>query len=86
MKNLIVLLITMMFTLPAFARGYSGNRSGKVATGTGSKLKSTQVRGYVTKHGTYVSPHRRSTSDRTTTNNWTTKGNTNPYTGKRGVH
>lgn len=45
-----------------------------------------QVRGYTKRStGTYVAPHRQTNPDRTQHNNWSTKGNTNPYTGKRGT-
>jgi len=43
------------------------------------------VRGYVRKSGTYVAPHRQTNPDRTQRNNWSAKGNVNPYTGKRGT-
>jgi len=45
----------------------------------------TRVRGYTTKSGSYVAPHYRSSSDGARYNNWSTKGNVNPYTGKRGT-
>jgi hypothetical protein len=47
-------------------------------------LGDTYVRGYVKKNGTYVAPHFRSSPNRTTLDNWSTKGNINPYTGKIG--
>lgn len=43
-----------------------------------------RVRGYVRKDGTYVAPHVRSAPDSTTTNNWGTRGNVNPYTREAG--
>jgi hypothetical protein len=43
-----------------------------------------KVRGYVTKNGTYVSPHYRTNPDKKYYNNWSSKGNINPYTGKVG--
>jgi hypothetical protein len=46
---------------------------------------STRVRGYTRRTGTYVQSHRRTRADRTQRNNWSTKGNVNPYTGKRGT-
>ena len=47
--------------------------------------RSKRVKGYVRKStGTYVAPHRRTVSDRTKHNNYSTKGNVNPYTGKKG--
>lgn len=42
------------------------------------------VRGYVRRNGTYVQPHYRSNSDSYRWNNWSTRGNTNPFTGRRG--
>jgi hypothetical protein len=43
------------------------------------------VHGYTTKNGTYVAPHYRSSPDSSKLNNWSTKGNINPYTGKAGT-
>lgn len=42
------------------------------------------VRGYTRSDGTYVQPHVRSSPNNTTHDNYSTKGNTNPYTGKEG--
>ncbi len=43
------------------------------------------VRGYTTRRGTVVAPHWRSVRDATRRNNWSTKGNINPETGKPGT-
>lgn len=43
------------------------------------------VRGYTKKDGTYVAPHHRTAPDNTLSNNYSTKGNVNPYTGKEGT-
>ena len=43
------------------------------------------VRPYTRKDGTYVSGHMRSAPDKVFGNNWSTKGNFNPYTGKEGT-
>ena len=43
------------------------------------------VRGYTTKSGTYVDPHYRSAPDGNFGNNWSTKGNVNPYSGEPGT-
>lgn len=45
----------------------------------------TQVNGYYKSNGTYVQPHYRSNANTTTLDNWSTKGNVNPYTGKKGT-
>ncbi|MBX3150418.1 hypothetical protein KF728_09740 [Candidatus Obscuribacterales bacterium] len=47
--------------------------------------KSVSVRGYYRKDGTYVRPHMRSSPDGNFYNNWSTKGNYNPYTGEEGT-
>lgn len=47
--------------------------------------KSTRVHGYQKKNGHYVQSHRRTSPDKTKSNNWSTKGNVNPYTGKEGT-
>ena len=43
------------------------------------------VKGYTRKDGTYVRPHYRSAPDGKFYNNWSTKGNVNPYTGEPGT-
>ena len=47
--------------------------------------RSTSVRGHVTKKGAYVQPHQRTTPDKSKANNYSSKGNVNPYTGKKGT-
>jgi hypothetical protein len=42
------------------------------------------VRGHTRSDGTYVQPHYRSSPNETQSDNYSTKGNTNPYTGERG--
>lgn len=43
------------------------------------------VKGYYRKNGTYVQSHYRSLPNRTKSDNYSTKGNINPYTGKEGT-
>ena len=45
----------------------------------------TRVRGYTRQDGTYVQPHMRSAPDANRSNNWSTQGNVNPYTGQPGT-
>ena len=47
-------------------------------------LADVKVSGYYRSNGTYVQPHYRSDPDGLKNNNWSTIGNTNPYTGKKG--
>lgn len=42
------------------------------------------VRGSVTHRGVYRQPHQRTAPNHTQHDNWSTKGNVNPYTGKAG--
>lgn len=46
---------------------------------------STYVKGYMRKNGTYVQGHFKSNADSYKFNNYSTKGNLNPYTGKTGT-
>jgi hypothetical protein len=48
-------------------------------------LADTHVKGYYKKNGTYVEPHYRSSPNGTTNDNYSTKGNVNPYTGQEGT-
>lgn len=46
---------------------------------------SNQVRGYTRQDGTYVEPHMRTNPNSSRMDNWSTQGNTNPYTGQQGT-
>jgi hypothetical protein len=48
-------------------------------------VENHHVREYTTKRGTYITPHRQTNPNRTQRDNWSTRGNTNPYTGKVGT-
>ena len=50
-----------------------------------SYAKDVHVNGYYKKNGAYVEPHYRSSPDSSKSNNWSTQGNYNPYTGKQGT-
>jgi endonuclease YncB( thermonuclease family) len=61
---------------------YPSRSSGGDATpSTGSQY----VNGYTRKDGTYVRGYNRTTRNSTTLDNYSTKGNVNPFTGKRGT-
>lgn len=63
----------------------SAPRTPMPSYGTGSNWNSTTVDGYTRRDGTYVAPHQRSMPDASQNNNWSTKGNQNPYTGRAGT-
>lgn len=44
-----------------------------------------RVKGGVTKTGTYRQPSLRTVPNSTKLDNWSTRGNANPYTGKKGT-
>lgn len=68
----LVALLTMLFGSFAYAKGRKSSGG------------STHVKGYTKKNGTYVAPHNRTKPDKSKSNNWSSEGNTNPYTGKQG--
>jgi hypothetical protein len=70
----ILWLLLAAIALPASAGGHGGSWGGSVS-----------VQGYFRSNGTYVAPHWRSAPDGNFWNNWSTKGNINPYTGVPGT-
>lgn len=48
-------------------------------------MAAVHVKGYFKSNGTYVQPHYRSSPNGTALDNFSTKGNINPYTGKEGT-
>ena len=56
-----------------------------LAKRTGLGGGSHSVKGHVKKDGTYVQPHRATNPNNTQRDNWSSKPNTNPYTGKPGT-
>ena len=53
--------------------------------GTGSSYRITHTKAYVKKNGTYVGPSYKSKSNKTQYDNWSARGNQNPFTGKEGT-
>jgi len=66
---LMIFVVMLLGLLPLQAEAQSNHR----------------VRGYVTRGGVYVQPHRATNPDRSRFNNYSTRGNYNPYTGKIGT-
>lgn len=50
-----------------------------------SFAKTVKVKSYFKSNGTYVSSHYKTSSNKTKLDNYSTKGNYNPYTGKSGT-
>lgn len=55
-----------------------------LATAT-TALAGSYVKGYTRSDGTYVQGHYRSSPDSSNNNNYSTRGNTNPYSGQQGT-
>jgi len=53
--------------------------------GTGSNSRSHSVQGYTSSSGTYVQPHTATNPNSTQMDNYSTRGNVNPYTGAVGT-
>lgn len=52
---------------------------------SGVASAATRVSGYTKSNGTYVKSYYKSDSDSFKSNNYSSKGNVNPYTGKKGT-
>jgi hypothetical protein len=83
--------VDLIVPMTVLARGGGGRSSGRSSGGSGRKGQSSSGGGshYVSPHtrkdGTYVPGHRQTNPDNSKQNNWSTKGNVNPYTGKAGT-
>lgn len=68
-----ILIITILFL-------------GLLSFSTQSEARTTRVKGYYKPStGRYVAPHYKTTPNRSKFDNFSTKGNYNPYTGKAGT-
>jgi len=56
-----------------------------LASISGAAFAQDLVRGYTRADGTYVAPYYRTAPDNTINNNYSTRGNVNPYTGAMGT-
>jgi len=82
LKRAVLLVAAVILCVASSLSTAKGSGSRESASSSGG---SHTVRGHVTKSGTYVAPHRATNPDSSKANNWSTKGNTNPYTGKKGT-
>lgn len=81
--NRAIVSVLLCASLLTFSAAASAKGSGH--SGGHSKGGDVHVHGYTKKDGTYVAPHERSAPNGTKSDNWSTKGNVNPYTGKEGT-
>ena len=74
---ILAFLIAMLVLPPAHSKSpYGGNQGNS---------KTTNVSGYTKKDGTVVAPYQRTTPNGTQRDNWSSKPNYNPNTGKEGT-
>ncbi|MDP3784753.1 MAG: hypothetical protein Q8R12_01605 [bacterium] len=60
--------------------------AGLLSFSASAEARTTRVRGYFKPStGSYVAPHYKTTPNRSKFDNFSTKGNYNPYTGKKGT-
>jgi hypothetical protein len=83
MKTFFALSLLITCTSTAYAQTYY--RQPSSAYGTGSNPSSEGVSGYTRQNGTYVQPYQRSAPDNTQYDNYSARGNVNPYTGQAGT-
>jgi len=82
MRILLTAFVVLASTAAVNARGGGG---GHGMSGTGSSSHSHSVSGHTTSHGTYVAPHHATNPNNTQLDNYSTRGNVNPYTGAVGT-
>lgn len=71
MKKILILLVLLVVVL---------------SFSTSAEARTTRVRGYFkSSTGSYVAPHYKTTPNRSKFDNFSTKGNYNPFTGKKGT-
>ena len=81
-----VLVVAASFALTAAAEARGGGKrsvGGHSSYSSGSGSHST--RGYTRGNGTYVAPSHATNPNRTQRDNYSARGNLNPYTGKAGT-
>jgi len=69
-------------------KSYGSSHSRSRSTGGGygaTNPRDHRVRGHFRKDGAYVAPHRSTNPNATQRDNYSTRGNVNPYTGKPGT-
>jgi len=68
-----------------YARGSGSGGHSSSHSSYSSTRSDHAISGYTRSNGTYVHPSRATNPDATRNNNYSTKGNVNPYTGKEGT-
>jgi hypothetical protein len=80
--GLVIAALIAFAPIQGFARSGSGHLSGSGYVNPSSHY----TQGYTRRDGTYVHPYHATNPNSTGTDNYSTKGNTNPWTGQPGSH
>jgi hypothetical protein len=78
----------MLMVGSAFAKGRATSHHATkttAATTVAKKSSDKSVKGYTKKNATHVQSYKRTAPNGTAKDNFSTKGNVNPYTGKKGT-
>lgn len=84
----LIIAVALVVGTAATASAQYGSRSGGLyggAYGIGSNPNSHTVSPYTTQSGTYVGSHHSTNPNNTQLDNYSTRGNINPYTGQIGT-
>lgn len=85
-RTMVAALLFVLTTFPVFGKGSHSSHSRASTTACCSKSASdVHVHGYTKKNGTVLKPYTRSNGNSTQRDNFSTKGNVDPYTGKKGT-
>jgi hypothetical protein len=80
MKILVIALASLIASTFLVERAWASSEKS-----TCKNLGEVYVKGYVRKNGVQVKAFCRTARNKTTKDNWSTLGNINPYTGKKGT-
>ena len=81
MKTTLILLALCTISMATYAKGGGGHHSSSGHVNS----QNHSVHGYTKKDGTHVAPSHATNPNSTRRDNYTHKGNINPYTGKEGT-
>ncbi|WP_342363182.1 hypothetical protein [Terrarubrum flagellatum] len=84
MKIAISIITLTALSSVAQAQYYGNRNSGYGGYGTGSNSNSHSVQPHYNSNGAYVDSYRATNPNNTTLDNYSTRGNYNPYTGQTG--
>jgi hypothetical protein len=85
-RMMLVTLLFLLTTLPVFGQSsHSSHSKTRTTTCCSKSASDVHVHGYTKKNGTVVQPYTRTHENGTQKDNFSSKGNVNPYTGKVGT-